>query len=285
MSGKAFLNGQIVPSEQAVISSSDTGFLHGASVFTTMLAHNGKVFRLEQHLCRLLDHAQRINLRHPATKEALTQAVNDLLAAEQVQRAVLRITLSPGPVGAEPQPTTLVTASPLGELPASWYGKGVGAGVCEFRQNPFDPLAGLKTGCYLPRILARQKAAAAGMDESLWFTPDGHLAEGCFSNVFVVIQGKLLTPPLSTPVLDGVTRQVTLELCRELAIPCDDSQPVHACDLAQASEMFLTSSTMLIRPVAHIDRQAFPGQTPGPISQRLMQAMKELLERECPSTS
>ena len=83
-------------------------------------------------------------------------------------------------------------------------------------------------------------------------------------------------------MLDGVTRQAALEMCRELTIPCEDSQPTHARDLAGASEMFLTSSTMLIRPVAHIDHQAFPGETPGPIAKRLMQAMKELLERECP---
>lgn len=277
-----YLNGKIIPAEQATISVFDAGLLHGTSLFTTMLGRNGKVFRLEKHLSRLLGQVASLRLAHDATAEGLSAAVYDLLKANDLAQARLRITLTPGAAGDEPAPTTLITASPLGTNPAWWYENGIGVAISRYTQNPRDALAGLKTGCYLPRVLARQEAAAAGADEALWLTTDGHLAEACFCNAFLVIGQTILTPPLETPCLAGVVRDAVIEICRRQHIPCIDDRLLTISDLLAADEVFLTASTALIRPVVRIERKAVGNETPGPLTKKIMQAFAQVLDEECP---
>lgn len=279
-----YLNGSIVPAGEAAVSVFDTGLLHGASVFTTLLAHNGRAFRLDRHLQRLLANAEAIRLRHGSGAEELTNAVAELLSANALVEARIRITLTPGAVSGgegEGEATTIVTASPF-ENPPWWYEKGIALMVSRFRQSGDDPVAGVKTGCYLGRVLARQEAAGAGVDEALWFTPGGHLAEACFCNIFLVRGGQALTPPLETPVLPGIVRQAGVELCEKLKIPCKADQPLTIKDCLAADEMFLTSSVAGVRPAVRLERHAIGEEKPGPVTRKIMVAYRELLDRECP---
>ncbi len=281
MSGKyVHLNGSLVAAGDAMISVSDAGFLHGASSFTTMRAHNGVVFRLETHLARLLGTVDVLGLRTEATGESLTAAVKELLVANELSDARLRITLSPGDVTGG-DPTVVITGEPLPEYPAAWYSEGISVSITELRQSPTDIASGRKTGCYFPRILAMRTAAAKQAQEALWFTPDGHLAEGCFCNVFLRSGDELLTPPLDTPVLDGVMRGVVMELCEKLAIKCVDDRPIPGRELLDADELFMTSSCSSIRPVVRVEDQAISDGKVGPITLELMNAYNELLEAEC----
>ncbi len=280
----AHLNGRLIPAQEAKVSVFDTGFLHGASVFTTMLAHNGVVFRLDRHLKRLLANAERIQLRHDISEQQLGKAVSDVLAANELAEARVRITLTPGSVvGSDEQaaPTTLVTASALEAYPRWWYEKGISVIVCPFRQFRGDPVAGVKTGCYLARVLARHAAAAAGTEEALWFTPGGKLAEACFCNVFLVRGEQVLTPALETPVLPGIVREAVLEICQKLAVPCATDQPLTIKDALAADEMFLTSSTAGIRPVVRLERHAIGEERPGQVTKKIMAEYRRLLEQEC----
>ncbi len=277
------LNGRVVPASQATISVSDAGFVHGASVFSTMLARNGRVFRLDRHLARLTATARRFALRTDATAEQLTAAVDELLAANSLADARVRITLSPGQAEGEGPTTTLLTADPLPEYPPQWYSEGIGVIVTQFKQSRDDPLCGYKTGCYLPRLLARQAAAAKGMTEALWFTTDNLLAEACFCNVFCVLGGQVVTPPLDTPVLPGVVREAVVELCGERGVECTDNRPVTVREMLAAEEMFLTSSCSGVRPVVRVERHAVGDEKPGPITKQIMAAYAELLDRECPA--
>jgi branched-chain amino acid aminotransferase len=279
---KVHFNGQVVPADQARLSVFDAGFLHGSSVFTTMLARNGKVFRLERHVSRLFGQLAQLRLVHDATSESLTAAVHELLGASGLEQARLRITLSPGAAGEEPQPTTLITAAPLEQNPQWWYEKGIGVAISRYTQNPRDALAGLKTGCYFGRILARQEAAIAGAEEALWFTSEGYLAEACFCNVFLVGGDTVLTPPLDTPCLAGVVREAVIEICRGQGIPCLQDSPIGLSELLSAGEVFLTASTALIRPVVRIERKTVGEERPGAITQRIMQLFNRLLDKECP---
>ncbi len=274
-----YLNGELVAAEGATVSVFDTGLLHGASVFTTLRSHNGRPFRLDRHIARLLDHAGRIGLRHEADEAALTGAVAAVLAANGHADARIRITLTPGPVGEAGGPTTLVTAAKLVNDP-NWYSKGIGVMVCGVRQYPGDPTVGLKTGCYLTRILARQAAAAHGDEEALWFNTAGQLAEGCFCNVFLVTGGRLTTPPLSTPVLGGIVREAVFEMAAELEIPCSDEQPLGGPELQAAGEIILTSSGSGVRPVIAVNKDPVGDGKPGPIARKLMAAYEALLEAE-----
>ncbi|MDP6046223.1 MAG: aminotransferase class IV [Phycisphaerae bacterium] len=281
MSGKyVHLNGSLVAAADATISVSDAGFLHGASSFTTMRAHNGVVFRLATHLSRLLGTVDVLGLRTEATSESLTAAVKELLAANKLSDARLRITLSPGDVLGG-GPTVVITAEVLPEYPPAWYSEGISVSITELRQSPTDIACGRKTGCYFPRILAMRTAAAKDAQEALWFTPAGHLAEGCFCNVFLRTDDELLTPPLDTPVLDGIIRGVVMELCDKLAIKCSDDRPLGGRDLLDADEVFMTSSCSSIRPVVRVEDHVIADGKVGPITSELMKAYNEILESEC----
>jgi len=275
------LNGRLVAAGEAVIKVSDAGFLHGASAFTTMRAHNGVVFRLPDHLSRLLGTVELLGLRTEATSDTLTEAVDELLVANALRDARLRITLTPGSI-AGGAPTVVITADDLPEYPPEWYTEGISVAITELRQSPGDIACGRKTGCYFPRVLAMRTAAAKTAREALWFTPAGHLAEACFCNVFLVSDGEVLTPPLDTPVLDGILRGVVMELCESLDIKCVDSRPLLGSDLLDADEVFLTASCSGIRPVVRVEDHAIADGQVGAITARIMKAYEEILEIECP---
>jgi len=275
------LNGRLVAVDDAVIKVSDAGFLHGASSFTTMRAHNGVVFRLASHLSRLLGTVELLGLRTEATPETLTAAVSELLSANALGDARVRITLTPGSI-AGGDPTVVITADALPEYPAKWYTEGISVSITELRQLPGDIACGRKTGCYFPRILAMRTAAAKDVQEALWFTPEGHLAEACFCNVFLLRAGQLLTPPLDTPVLDGILRGVVMELCDTLDIKCGDTRALLGRDLLDADEVFLTSSCNGIRPVVRVEDHVISDGRVGPVAMQIMKAYEEILEAECP---
>jgi len=276
-----YLNGKIVPAEQAWLSIHDAGFLHGASAFTTMRAHNGVVFRLASHLARLLETVEAMGLKTSADAIGLAGATRELLAANELREAQLRVTLSPGSVRGEAAPTTLITAAPLGEHPKAWYEQGITVVISPFKQSSADPACGHKTGCYFPRVLARQNAAERGAEEALWYTLDNRLAEACFSNVFLVLEGAVRTPPLATPVLPGIVRQAVIELCGQLGIPCDPQGNLTVREMLAAQEIFVTNSLSGIRPVAKVELHSVGEGKPGPITKKLMGAYQDLLDREC----
>jgi branched-chain amino acid aminotransferase len=276
------LNGRLVPASEARISVFDAGLLHGASAFTTMLAHKGKVFRLRRHLRRLLGTCQLLGLRAGATEDALASAAGEVLRANGLAEARMRVTLTPGSVKEEQGgPTTLITAEPIQEYPKAWYEKGISVVISSYQQAKGDPTFGNKTGNYLTRMLARQEAARKGAEEALWYTTDNLLAEACFCNVFLVAEGTVRTPPRDTPVLPGIVREAVIELCGALGVPCDDQTPLTVREMLAAGEIFLTSSTAGIRPVARVERHPVGEEKPGPITRRLMDAYAALLEREC----
>ena len=201
------------------------------------------------------------------------------MVSASLARARCRITLTPGPPDGEP--TTLLTARPLPEYPARWYNEGISLVITALKQHTGDPTFGYKTGCYLPRILAMGEASAKGADDALWYTAENHLAESCFSNVFLVLGGKVCTPPRDTPVLPGVVREAVIQLCAAEGLECDESRPLTVKEMLQAEEMFVTNSTMGIRPVARVEKHPVGGQKPGPITRRLTRAYNELLEKQC----
>jgi len=275
-----YLNGELVPASQATVSVSDAGLLHGASVFTTMLARNGVVFRLAGHLKRLFDTVEILGLRTDATIEELTAAADALLQANELASARMRITLTPGSLRGT-RCTTLVTADPLPDYPRCWYEDGIDVVVSSFKQSANDVTYGRKTGCYLPRVLARQEAAGKGAEEALWFTASNELAEACFNNVFLVLAGKVVTPPVDTPALPGIVRQAVIELCGGLDIDCDAEGKLTVREMLDADEVFLTGSCMGIRPVVRIERHAVGQEKPGEVTKRIALAYEDMLEKEC----
>ena len=283
MSDKVFLNDKLVDVEQAHVPVTDSGFLYGAGLFETMRSHNGVVFRLEDHLDRLFQSAASLSINHDHDKEFLTKAVNELLVANELTEARLRLTLTNGPITEtvdQVQPTLLITASPLQLYPPEYYQTGAMVVLCPYRQNPTDPICGHKTTNYYPRLLAlslaRQKQAA----EALWFTTDNRLAEACVSNVFLVKGSVLQTPPLGTPVLPGVARKAVCRIAERESITSIEKD-LYISDVLEADEIFLTNVVMEVLPVIQVEKHTIGEGKVGPITHELRRCFTELIEEDC----
>jgi len=263
-----YLNGSIIPLGCARIGISDAGFLHGASVFTTMLAHNGRVFRLDRHLSRLMETAEFVDIQTDATADLLRAAVEGVIGVNGLREARVRITLTPGKIG-EGKPVTLVTAEELQPNPEWWYDDGISVVESSISQPVGTATAGLKTGCYFPRVQAYHKAEQSGAAEALWYTVDRCLAEACFSNVFLVSNNQVRTPPLDTPVLPGIVRQTVIEICEQFGVRCDDKTPLGDDDISNADEIFLTASCAGIRPVVKVEGKSVAGGKPGHLTKKI----------------
>ena len=280
-----YLNGEFVPEADARVSVYDGGWLHGAGLFETMRAENGRVFRLESHLSRLM-HSAKALLR-PVPREELPLRVDflDLLKRNELKVARVRLTVTAGFMQdareAEANPLTVcVTAAPLAPPPEKVYEAGIQVVITEHRLSPGDPLAGHKTTAYLSRLLGLREAQRAKCMEALWFTTGKHLAEGSISNVFVVQKGVLKTPPLGTPVLPGITRGIVLELAGKLELEAQEGL-LSIDDLLDADEVMLTNVIMQVMPVVRVEKHDIADGRVGPISKRLREALRDLVRKEC----
>ncbi|MHC4855181.1 MAG: aminotransferase class IV, partial [Planctomycetota bacterium] len=198
---KVFLNGEIIKAAAADVAITDSSYLYGIGLFETMRAADGSVFRLTDHLARLNSSAETLAIANSYSDEQIIQAVDEVLTANKLSDARLRLQISNGAVKSDGTTTTnlLVTASEFTPYPAEYYEKGVRVALTDFRQNPADPFCGHKTTCYGPRLTALKNAHEKLATEALWFTTENFLAEGSISNVFLVKDGALYTPPVQTP--------------------------------------------------------------------------------------
>jgi len=280
MDEKVFLNGELIPASQAKVSVFDGGFLHGAGLFETMRAYAGKVYRLDEHLDRLLSSAKELAIPVAGNKDELHDAVVQTLEANGLDEARLRLTVSWGDLRSDPKGTILITASQLKPYPAEFYEKGMAIVISDSKVESSNPVARHKSTNYLPRLLELRKAQQLKAGESLWFTESNHLAEGCISNVFLVKDSKLLTPSLAEPILPGVTRAAVLELARTEKIPVSE-QSLTIDDVLAAEEIFLTNSVMEIMPVCRFEKHAVGNEEPGPMTKQLAQLYRQDVERKC----
>ncbi len=275
---KVYVNGNLVELDEAAIPAADIGFLYGVGLFETMRCVRGRLFALEAHLDRLLASAAALGVACNLGRDDLTEAIYRTLEANGLSDARIRLTLSGG---VQPQdrsePTLVVTAGPLGDYPAEHYDKGVRVVLSDFRQNAQDPTTGHKTTSFFPRLLALQQAHAKGAAEALWFTHGGLLAEGCIANVFLVKGGTLRTPRLQTPIMPGVARRHVLTLAGEMGVSAAE-EDLTIDDLLAADEVFLTNVIMLVLPVVGVEAHTVGEDRPGPITRRLSQRLREIIE-------
>ncbi len=294
MSDFLHLNGQLLAYDDARIAPADAGLLHGAGLFETMRAKNGKIFRLRNHLQRLATSAHALNIPFALSESQLAEITTDLLDANGLVDARLRLTLTRGDLheataeSPTPPVTLLLTAAEFQPYPAALYEKGMTVIISRFKQNPESPLTGHKTTSYFDRLLALREAQELKAGEALWFTPHTNLlAEGSISNIFLVTNdGILATPPLTVPnqtnqrlCLPGITRQLTLELATAANL-LPHERPLAITDLLAAKEVFLTNAIMGLMPVTHIEKHTVAEGTPGPLTHQLRTAYQQALDQE-----
>lgn len=279
-----WLNGKLVAPEQAMVSVFDHGLLYGDGVFEGIRFYHGKAFRLQAHLERLVLSARAIALEIPCNIEALTQAVVETIAAAPSANGYMRlvVTRGVGPLGIDPSrchtPQVFIIADALHMVSERVRTEGAKVIIAATRRLGADGLdPRIKSLNYLNHILARMEATHAGADEAILLNSAGRIAEGSADNIFIVKKGELLTPPVIEGALDGITRQVVLELAEKLGI-CAREVPLAPYDLFTADECFLTGTGAELIPVGFADGRSIP-QCPGPIYARLAAAFKELVNQ------
>jgi branched-chain amino acid aminotransferase len=267
-----WIDGALVPAATAAVSVFDHGLTVGDGVFETLKAVDGVPFAARRHLERLRRSAAGLGLAVPASDDELRAAMAAVLASTAHPLARIRITLTGGfaPLGSErggSGPTTIVAAGPL--VPPS---PTTAVCVVPWPRNERSAVAGVKTTSYAENVIALAHARERGCTEALFATTTGLLCEGTGSNVFAVLGGRLVTPPLSSGCLAGVTRDLVLEVTD--AVEAD----VSMAELASADEVFLTSTGRDVQPVDRIDDRALVA--PGPRTAAAAAAFAELVARD-----
>jgi branched-chain amino acid aminotransferase len=272
MSMIVWLNGALVPLEEARISPLDHGFLVGDGVFETLVARGGRLFAAREHWERLVHSCEVMGLP-PTTEAEFIGAMEAVLQANDLLDARVRYTLSSGdgPLGSDRGnvgTTVLATAVPL-------KGWGPTEKVClaPWPRLETGALAGVKSTSYGENVRALAHAKARGCGEALLANTKGELCEGTGSNVFVVLDGRLITPPLSSGCLAGVTRRLVLSACLRAGISCHE-ETVSADFLSRCEEAFLSSSTRDVHPVSEIDGRELTA--PGPVTAQVQAAFDRL---------
>lgn len=279
MARYCYLNGKLVPEKTAKVSVLDRGLLLGEGVFETMRAYNGKVFAIDRHLRRLRNGAKAMGLALP-TATTLGDALGELLTANKLQDARVRLTVTSGPGGPGlvvadgVEPTVIVLAHPIATPDPRIYQSGMVAITLPMKKYAAAPLVGIKTVSYGENLAGRRMAADAGADEGIFLNSEGDVCEGTASNLFIVSYGKLLTPNLDSGCLPGITREVVLELARPCGLEPEE-QTLSPIDLAQAEEAFLTSSTRELMPLVTLDGAPIGQGAPGEATRRLHQAYRD----------
>lgn len=254
-----WLNGSLVDRANAVVSVFDHGLTVGDGIFETLRTYGGRPFAVRRHLARLTSSAARMGLSGLPPADALRAALDELVAANGLRDAVLRVTVTsgPGPAGsARPPgpPTVVISSSPLPAWPDA-----VDVAVVPWPRNDRGALSGHKTTSYGENVVALAYAHERGAAEALFANLTGDLCEGTGSNIAVVAGGRLVTPPLHAGCLAGVTRALVIEACGVI----EDDIPLAA--LARAPEAFLTSTTREVQPIRAVDGHLLPSAA-GPLT-------------------
>ena len=268
--GACWVAGQLVVPGTATVRADDHAVVVGDGVFETMKVVDGAAFALSRHLRRLDRSAAGLGLDEP-DEDRIQAAVGEVLAAAP-SAGLLRITWSSGAgpwgSGRGGGPGTLV----VGTGPGNVWPPAERVHLVPWRRNEHGPLVGLKTTSYAENVMALTTAKRVGCSEALFANTAGHLCEGTGTNVFLVIEGVLVTPPLSSGCLAGVTRELVMELADVV------ERDIDPAEFGSADEAFLTSSTRDGSPIAAVDGVEMPA-APGPVTAGLMAAFADLIVR------
>lgn len=272
-----WLDGDLIDSAEARISPLDRGLTVGDGVFETLRVYGGVPFAWRRHLARLSASATGLGLDLPEVA-VLHRAADAVLRANRLDEARLRITVTggegpPGTSRAGSRPTVFVVA-----MPFEPWSTCVDVVIVPWSRNEGGAVAGLKTISYAENVRALAYAEQHGAGEAIFPNTRGNLCEATGSNLFVVQDGVLRTPPASAGCLLGVTRALILEVCPAAGVAAEEAD-LTSDDLSGAQEAFLSSTTREAQPIAHVDGHALPS-APGPVSTAVASAFRDLVARD-----
>jgi branched-chain amino acid aminotransferase len=286
---KIWVDGKFFDKDDAKISVYDHGLLYGDGVFEGIRVYRGKIFECDAHLRRLFDSARGIRLTPPRTPQQFKAAMEETVKINNFSDCYIRlvITRGVGYLGLNPNkcpnPSVIIIADTIELYPPEMYEKGmfiITSSVLRTHPNSLSPR--IKSLNYLNNILAKIEAVDAGVPEAVMLNQDGNVAECTGDNIFIVRNGQIQTPTTADGILEGVTRQVMIDLCKKLSIPCVE-KTLQRHDLYVAEECFLTGTAAEVVPVTQIDGRPIGAGTPGPLTRKLMDAFRKLVRGEAGS--
>jgi branched-chain amino acid aminotransferase len=264
------------PKSQAKVSVYDHGLLYGDGVFEGIRAYNGVVFKLKEHIERLYRSAHAIMLQMPLTKEEMTQAVLRTLRRNKLSTAYIRlvVTRGVGDLGLDPRkcpkPSIIIITDTISLHAGEAKEKGITAMISWVKRNPVDTTTHeIKSLNYLNSVLAKIEANMSGVDEAICLDKNGFVVEGVGENLFIVKNGKILTPPSYTGALAGITAQVVTKLAKKLGFDVTETN-ITPFQLFTADEVFFTGTAAEIVPIREVNKRQIGNGSPGPVTKRLM---------------
>lgn len=275
-----YLNGEFLAEDQAVISPLDRGFIFGDGIYEVIPVYNGHLFRLEEHLQRLDNSLAAVSIKNSHDHQGWQDLLETLIQKNGGgnQSLYLQITRGVAPrdhgFPKDIEPTIFAMSSALKPVPADDYDHGVSAITLEdIRWKNCH----IKAIALLPNILLRQQALEAGASEAI-LVRDGNVTEGSASNLFIVSNGTIITPPKGPLLLPGVTRDLILELAQQANITIRESN-ISLDEIKSADEVWLSSSTKEILPVTRLDDVPVGHGKPGPIWHQMIAAYQDYKQR------
>jgi len=280
MTQTVYLNGEYMPLAEARVPVLDRGFIFGDGVYEVIPVYGRVALRLQEHLARMQRSLDAIRLANPMDMAAWTKLVNEVIARNPWDDQAVYIQVTRGvaprdqafPAGV--QPTVFVMANPMSKPTAEQREKGVGVITAEdFRWKRCD----IKSVSLLANCMLRQAAAEAGCVEAVLLR-DGLVTEASTSNVFIVKNGVIITPPKDYRILPGVTLDLVLDLAREAKLPLE-VRPLTEAELRAADELWVSSSTKEVLPVTRLDGAPVGNGKPGPMYARVHQLYQDYKAR------
>lgn len=283
-----WINGEIVAAQNASISLFDHGLLYGDGIFEGIRIYQNKAFLLSEHLLRLQQSADAIQLTMPYSIEELADHVQNLVSQWPAPTGYIRlvVTRGVGTLGIDPRrcetPACFMIIDQMQMMPKEKISKGIEVIISQTRRTPANSLdPKIKTLNYLNNIMAKLEANNAGVDEAILLNQAGRLAEATGENVFVVKNNCIFTPPPEEGALNGITRNLILELATKIGIETV-VKPIELNQLMDADEIFLTGTGAELIPVRELNEQPIKA-CPGPVYAKLQRGFK-LYVSETPNT-
>ena len=267
-----YLNGLFWPLDKAKISIFDRGFTYGDGLFETLRSYSDKIFRLEDHLDRLLESAHLIFLELPMTRNEIRSAIYATIEINGLSDSIIRITVTRGAqdpgmsINYESSPTVVIHARPIIAISDRTYETGIAISLFK---NSATRIAGIfnqiKSCNYLSHIILRERALKEGSFEGVMLDHKNNVTEGTTSNIFIIKNNDLKTPEVNEFVLSGITRQVVLELGFANKIFCKE-QVIKEDDVYEADEVFITNTGIEVLPVCYVNNRKIGDGKPGPLT-------------------
>jgi len=278
---KIWLDGQLVDRSDARVSVFDHGVLYGDGVFEGIRAYSGRVFQVHAHVDRLFASADYIRLTIPYTRDRIIEALRQTMQANNFTDCYFRlvVTRGEGTLGLSPfkcpRPCVFCIADQIELYPPAMYERGMPVIIAKTLRTSSEMLnPAVKSLNYLNNIMAKIECIDAGVSEAVMLNAQGNVAECTGDNIFVVIGGRVVTPPRSAGILVGVTRGVVIALAGKLGIPLEEKD-ITPVQLLSADECFLTGTAAEVIGVTKIDGHVIGAGAIGPVTKRLRDAFHQ----------